>query len=353
MLLFYAVLIYRLNIDCISDEDFRRRIRIVRNLVENSQFEIREYDQHGNNQMLRLLEDIDEIIKNGNILTEDRGFNRLQKYEEREKFEWLMNNKTYQDELFKLEDHYLLKGTISIVGLENLENFSKFGMLFTKNSDKDLINIALLTIGDYSQYINGKTQLGVKTKDSVWKDLFHPTKQRNENDRFLNSSKIINELLSKISNECKDIKSFLENIIKEYLEGNNIKFDWKYYFIKYSEMRYDSYGMYWWKDENKPYEIITMHTEKYLSGKNWNAFSYTLATKYPNDFELSDYAHYGDKLKIKGKNIFIDILNDKFSIKEEDKEPEEVSIKQDEEGIDLEDRIETIYAKLKDMHIIS
>ena len=353
MLLFYAVLIYRLNIDCISDEDFRRRIRIVRNLVENSQFEIREYDQHGNNQMLRLLEDIDEIIKNGNILTEDRGFNRLQKYEEKEKFEWLMNNKTYQDELFKLEDHYLLKGTISIVGLENLENFSKFGMLFTKNSDKDLINIALLTIGDYSQYINGKTQLGVKTKDSVWKDLFHPTKQRNENDRFLNSSKIINELLSKISNECKDIKSFLENIIKEYLEGNNIKFDWKYYFIKYSEMRYDSYGMYWWKDENKPYEIITMHTEKYLSGKNWNAFSYTLATKYPNDFELSDYAHYGDKLKIKGKNIFIDILNDKFSIKEEDKEPEEVSIKQDEEGIDLEDRIETIYAKLKDMHIIS
>ena len=353
MLLFYAVLIYRLNIDCISDEDFRRRIRIVRNLVENSQFEIREYDQHGNNQMLRLLEDIDEIIKNGNILTEDRGFNRLQKYEEKEKFEWLMNNKTYQDELFKLEDHYLLKGTISIVGLENLENFSKFGMLFTKNSDKDLINIALLTIGDYSQYINGKTQLGVKTKDSVWKDLFHPTKQRNENDRFLNSSKIINELLSKISNECKDIKSFLENIIKEYLEGNNIKFDWKYYFIKYSEMRYDSYGMYWWKDENKPYEIITMHTEKYLSGKNWNAFSYTLATKYPNDFELSDYAHYGDKLKIKGKNIFIDILNDKFSIKEEDKEPEEVSIKQDEEGIDLEDRIETIYTKLKDMHIIS
>ena len=353
MLLFYAVLIYRMNIKCISDEHFRRRIRIVRNLVENSQFEIREYDQYGNNQMSRLLDDVNEIIMNGKIPTEDRGFNRLQKQEEIDKLKWLMNNKIYQDELFKLEDHYLLKGTISIVGLEHPENFSKFGMLFTNNSDKDLINTALLTIGDYSQYINGKTQLGVKTKDSVWKNLFHSRQRRNENESFLNSSKIINELLSKISNECKDIKSFLENIIKEYLEDNNIKFDWKYYFIKYSEMRYDSYGMYWWKDENKPYEIITMHTEKYLSGKNWNAFSYTLATKYPNDFELSDYAHYGDKLKIKGKNIFIDILNDKFSIKEEDKEPEEVSIKQDEEGIDLEDRIETIYAKLKDMHIIS
>lgn len=95
MLLFYAVLLYR--IDCITnktvlEEDFKRRIRIIRNLTENSQYQIREYDQYGNNQMQRLLTDVDEIILNGKIITEDRGFNFLQKQEEKVKFDWLNDN---------------------------------------------------------------------------------------------------------------------------------------------------------------------------------------------------------------------------------------------------------------------
>lgn len=340
MLLFYGVLLYRLNKNSITEEEFKRRIRIIRNLTENSGDEIREYDQQGNNQMQRLLNDVSEIIINGNIMTEDRGFNLLQKQEEKAKFEWLNENKQFEEELFRLEDYNLLKGTISIVGLNFPSNFSKFRALFD-NCDKDLINKALLCIGDYSQNLGWRTQLGVKSKNSVWEDLFHPTKQRNENNRFQNTSNILNELLSKLPENTFEFQPFLEKFISDYLSNLNTQKDWRYYFIKYSQMRYDTYGMYWWNDkENKPYEAIIMHTEKALNGRNWNIFAYTLYKLHTEEFELDDYAYSGDKLKIKGKNIYIEIFNDKFMINEE-----EFKIFRDEKGVDLENRVEKIYTE--------
>lgn len=345
MLLFYAVLLYRQKSDYVAEDDFRRRIRIVRNLTENSQYEIREFDQNGSNQMQRLLSDVDEIIMEGNVPTEDRGFNLLQKQEEKEKLDWLSTNVTYRDELFQLEDHNLLKGTIAIVGMNNSNNFSKFNLLFNQ-CDKDVISRALLTIGDYSQNLGWRTQLGVKTKDAVWSDLFHPTKQRNEGCRFQNTSMILNKLLSMIPDNCDNVQQILENIVLDYLNSNTI-FDWRYYFIKYEQMRYDAFGMYWWKDKtNKPYEVIMMHTEKSLGGRNWNVFAYALSKLY-DIFELDNYAYQGDKLRIRGKNISIDILNDKFIVYEDGKEPVESFFKQNEAGIDWEDRLESIISMFK------
>ena len=348
MLLFYAVLVYRLNSNSISEESFRRRIRIIRNLTENSQYEIREFDQYGNNQMQRLLDDVDEIIKNGNVITEDRGFNILQKEEEKRKLEWLPDNLSYQDELFQLEDNALLKGTVSIIGLENPDNFSRFSVLF-EQCNKDLINRALLCIGDYSQNLGWRTQLGVESRDSVWFDLFHPTKQRNDGGRFLNTSKILNQLLSGIPKDCTDYSEILERSISDYLSKENLVFDWRYYFIKYKEMRYDSYGMYWWNDKiKKPYEVLIMHTEKALNGRNWNVFAYTIFKMHPERFELENYAYQGDKLRIKGKNISVEIFNDRFVIFEGENQPEEFIIEQ-QDGIDKEDRISVIYEKLKQL----
>lgn len=351
MLLFYAVLLYRQNPDLVED-DFRRRIRIVRNLTENSQYEIREFDQNGNNQMQRLLSDVDEIILKGFVRTDDRGFNLLQKQEEKEKLEWLTVNIAYKDALFKLEDYNLLKGTIAIVGLDNPDNFIKFILLFGQ-CNKDVISKALLTIGDYSQNLRGKisrTQLGVKSKDTVWADLFHPTKQRNEEGRFQNTSVILNKLLSMIPNDCNNVQQILENIVSDYLNNENTVFDWRYYFIKYEHIRYDTFGMYYWKDKyNKPYEVIIMGTEQRINGYNWNAFAYVLSKLYPEKFELGNYAYQGDKLRIKGESVSIDILNDRFVVNEDGKELVEILIQSNEKGFDLEDRIEFITNELEKM----
>lgn len=349
MLLFYAVLLYQLNRDSVSEDNFRRRIRIVRNLTENSQYEIREFDQYGNNQMQRLINDIDEIMLKGNIITEDRGFNLLQKQEEKDKIEWLKNNPKYQEELFRLEDHNLLKGTTSIVSLDFPDNFSKFHMLFD-NCDKDLISRALLCIGDYSQNLGWRTQFGVASKDSVWQDLFHPTKQRNENGRFKNTSKILNELLSKLPSDYSMIQNFLKKMISDFLSNTNTPKDWRYYFIKYKQMRYDTYGMYYWENKYaKPYEVIIMHTEKTLNGKNWNAFEYTLFKLYPEQFKLENFSYRGDRLSIKDTDVFIQILNDICAVTQDGTEILNIPI-HGKNGIDLEDRIEKIYSEIADKY---
>ena len=74
-LMLYSVLIYLLNKQNINAADFLTRIRIVRNLVWNSQFEIR------NDTMGDMLKDIDNIIIHGLIQIDDKSFNKLQKEE--------------------------------------------------------------------------------------------------------------------------------------------------------------------------------------------------------------------------------------------------------------------------------
>lgn len=212
----------------------------------------------------------------------------------------------------------------------------------------------MLCGGDYSQNLGWRTQLGVKSKDSVWADLFHPTKQRNEDNRFENTSKILNDLLSKLPENIAEYKSFLEKVVSDYLTSSSTPKEWRYYFIKYTQMRYDTYGMYWWNDKNdKPYEAIIMHTEKALNGKNWNIFAYTLSQLYSDIFEVGNFAYQGDKLRIKGKNITIEILNGKFIISEEGKGSIEKVIEQDCNGNDLGDRIGLIYSELKSMNLFS
>ncbi|KAA6329431.1 hypothetical protein EZS27_021768 [termite gut metagenome] len=176
ILLLFAINTYLLNKDKVLENDFIRRIRIIRNLIWNSQFEIRE------DRMQRLLSEVNIIIIEGDIPISEKGelgFNDNQKEEERNKIEYLKTNQQMEDELFRLEDHSLLKGCVVIVGLENSVNFTKFKLLFD-NCNKDLINRILLSLGDYSQQDSWRVQIGVdsRSQEKVWSDLFHPTKQR-------------------------------------------------------------------------------------------------------------------------------------------------------------------------------
>jgi hypothetical protein len=336
ILLLFSINTFLLNKDKVSADEFRRRIRIIRNLIWNSQFEIRE------DRMQRLLTEVNIIITEGDIPISEKGelgFNDNQKEEERNKIDWLKTNQQMEDELFHLEDHSLLKGSVTIVGLENSVNFTKFKLLFD-NCNKDLINRSLLSLGDYSQQDSWRVQIGVnsRSQEKVWSDLFHPTKQR---QRFEFTSQFLNQLLSQLD-ESEINDNALKQLVDDYLNNAATPKDWKYYFVKYDTMRTGNYGKYYWRNvskEQNPYEIIMMNTETNLNGKNWDVFLYTL---YHSDLKgklsLGDYAYSGDKLKIIGTNIEIDCLNDKFILSQND-EIKKYPIPQSEAGIDTEDRI--------------
>jgi len=333
ILFLFSINTFLQNKDKISDFEFRRRIRIIRNLIWNSTDEIRD------NRMKALLSESKTIILTGDIPVSEKGdlaYNVTQKKEERDKLEWLKTSPQLKDDLFELEDHTLLKGTIAIVGLNNSNNFKKFRLLFD-NCNKDLINRALLTFGDYSQLISWRYQIGVKNNESVWSDLFHPTKQRQGFDKTF---KIINDLLCNI-NESEINNDVLLQLIDDFLSNSVTPKDWRYYIVKYSPMRDGKFGMYWWKDlKDKPYEIIMMNTEKSTGGKHWNPFLYTLykSSVFSERLSLGEYANQGDNLKINNTSIEIKCLNDKYEVTQDDRTIE-YPIQQNN-AVDIEDRIE-------------
>jgi len=332
ILLLFSINTYLQNINNISEDDFRIRIRIIRNLIWNSPDEIRD------DYMKTLLSESETIILSCEIPVSERGvngYNVRQKEEERNKFEWLKINSQMKDELLHLEDHELLKGCIAVVGLDNNDNFKKFRLLFDK-CNKDLINRALLSIDDYSQLTSWRYQIGVKSNESVWFDLFHPTKKR---QGFDNTLKILNTLLSKLD-ESTINNEYLEQVVNNYLDNSDTLKDWRFYLVKYNQMRQGHFGMYYWKDRlEKPYEIIMMNTEISIGGRNWEIFLYTIyqLPEFEEKLSLGDYAYQGDKLIINNTDIEIECFNNKYVVFQNEIQTEYAI--QQSDGIDIEDRI--------------
>jgi hypothetical protein len=333
MLLLYSIITYLQNKESISKAQFCRRIRIIRNLIWNSTDEIRE------EYMKSFINESENIILKGEIpITEigGRGYNVRQKEEERKKIDWLIDNQENEDELYHLEDHSLLKGCISIIDLNVSSNFNKFRLLFN-NCNKDLISRVLLTIGDYSQFISWRFQFGARYNESVWFDLFHPTKQRSG---FENTFKIINKLLYSLD-ESNIHDEYFSKCVDTYLNEKETPKDWSYYFVKYTSMRQGNFGMYYWKNkEVKNYNVIMMNTEERLSGRNWNVFLLTLnqLPEFTGKLSLGEYAYQGDKLKVKNTDYEIECQNDKYVVFQNGLQTE-YSIQQNN-SVDIEDRIE-------------
>ncbi len=348
MLMLYAIVVYRQQVDRITEEQFRRRIRIVRNLIENSVDEIRQ------DQMKQLLEETYDIISEGLIPDPNvRGFNSKQKQEEVDKSDWLKTNPLLSEELFHLEDHNLLYGSVRVIGLDDWKKFEKFRVLFN-TCDKQLIDRALLTIGDYSQKISWRTQFGVASNDKGWEGLLHESSKRKG---FSDTSNILNDLLSKLPSASQICNNELQKIIDTYIhdiEENNKPKEWRYYFVKYGQYRNVGYGMYYWRNaEAEPYNIIMMKTEARLSGRNWDIYLYIihqlLIQQFQRESKLDDFASSSENKGLQFNRYRLEHYNDKFVLYDPQSNGKEYFIPQNSEGIDLSDRVEFGLCILKEI----
>ena len=339
IILLYAFVIYRQNLTKVTDEEFRRRLRTLNNLILNSSDQISDSeDRQGGNRLPSILRQVDSIILKGEIAYSEVigiNFNPTQLEEENKKLEWTKNNPDKAEVLFALEDHELLYGQISIVGLEHFEHFERFESLFRCNWD--LIDRALFSIGDYKQKErNGwRYQLGSSMNDGfAWKALFHKSENLSS---FDNTKKVLNELLKREKVFSDD---YLKRLIDDYMLNceSNKEYPWLYYYIKYDIFRTARYGKYWWDDfENSPYVFTTLYQKQKPSENSYNPF-----LKAINDSVCREY--YGnyifinvDKLLKETQNSYQVVSNN------ENKEVlEEFTITQNMKGIDTEDRIEKI-----------
>ena len=346
IILLYAFVIYRQNLSNVSEGDFRRRLRIINNLILNSSDQISDSeDRQGGNRMPAILKQVDSIILEGKIATNDSidiNFNPYQIEEEKIKLEWTDNNADKAETLFALEDNELLYGQISIVGLDNHEHFERFESLF--NCNWDLVDCALFSIGDYKQKErNGwRYQLGSYMEEGfAWKTLFHKSENLNG---FDNTKKVLNELLSRTPVFSDDYLNKLKSDYTLRCE-NNKEFSWIYYYIKYDVFRTGRYGKYWWNSfENEPYVFTTLFQRQKASENSYNPFLKTVHENVSRE-------HLGNRIYLNDNSFLIETQTSYQVVSNDEKGDvlDSFNISQNENGIDTINRIERMKNLIQSM----
>lgn len=350
----YAFLYYLQHKETISDIQFARRIRIITNLIKQSEYELRE------DNMPNLLRQTEYILTHGDVEEGYLSFNANQLAEEHEKAVWLQTQADKADTLCRLENHPLLQGAIRVIGLDHIDFTDRFYSLFA--CDHSLVNRALLSIGDYALLVNNRFQIGSGSADfdSSWRAIFSTSQQGIAPKRD-----ILLALLSQSQHFTNDV---LQSVIDRYLRETR-EYDWRHYLVKYDAMRPERYGMYFWDEENphekRGYSILMMWTEKSISGRNYNIFLKALNDRLLCDFpdlgiSLGEYAYSGDGsvLKLTFADKYLYFTDDKLYICHQTPDEQghttetidmEKSISQTEQGIDLEDRVELAYETVKSL----
>lgn len=344
IILLYAFVSYLIAENSIEENEFARRLRIIHNLVRNSEDEISDSDHRSaGNRMPAILRQVNSIVTTGIINKQEaNNFNSFQLEEETIKQPWMDEHPEYVDSLQELEDHPLLKGQISVVGLENPDRFSKFVSLF--QCDWDLVDCALLSIADYGQLErNGwKYQLGSSKLDKAWINLFH----KSANQGFEKTKNALCELLDMVEPINDDS---LEKVKREYLEKCEecCCFEWRYYYIKYKTFRPGRYGKYSWRrTENGSYNFHAFWTESQWSQNSYQPFLYEVAPKLISRDDLGHLLKLGD--------YYMSCENAGFYTRAygTDEEIECLPICRNDQGIDIENRIEKFRAYLQDKNLL-
>lgn len=339
IVLLYAITSFLRNRTTVSDADFVKRLRSINNLIQNSEDEVS--DRLDRNRIPAILQQTDAIMMNGEIDdTIENNYNVNQIAEEKEKKAFLSEHQDKAEEVYALEDHTNLKGQISIIGISHIEYADRFASLFTCNLD--LIDCALMSIGGYWQQERNKWryQFGSKSIQIAWDSLFH----KSANNGFENTHSVLIKLLSKASIFTNDV---LKGIIAEFIgacETSNT-YPWRYYYVKYSVFRPGSYGKYSNSDiENTPYLFSVMQTKS-----QWSSNTYMPYLKEADDAHLSKDS-MGQRLVYGDRHIIC--ANDSYILRDNETENvlETISIKQNEEGIDMEDRIIVLKEYIKNMN---
>lgn len=345
LIMLYSFMLYLMKKDSIKEINFRRRLRVVVNLLKNSRNEVVDNPNgDAGNRMPANLRQVDSIILSGEIadfiiINNDKrqNFNVIQMEEERQKLQFTKEHPEYSDGLFRLEDHYLLQGRTDVVGYKNTHLYQRFIHVFDTCS-RDVIDCAMLAISDYSQRLNNWCiQLGSGNQneigDKAWYALFHPTGKNPDFDKTKKS------LRSLLETDVQIDDGYLQEKIDTYLAECRIKrhYDWRYYYIAYPCFRPERYGKYTMYNE-QPYALVALHSEKRESSNAYQCMLQALI----EDQAVANSVEWYDIRALSYKKGRLTCENNAFvsyTLKD-DKERSRFIIPQNQEGIDIVDRIQ-------------
>lgn len=336
-------------------EDFERKLRIVRNLVANSEFELRRET---------LVESITEL--EAFLLSFDfdalKRFKTDQIQEEKEK-EAFYQTQEALDTFYRLEDSDIFRGNISIFEFD--DHTEHRASQFLKYFDEDVLiqdfsNTAnfLLCFGDYTQHDSGNVERKegwyniLSSNKKVIRKFFTTPGYGKKKDIFSHTRPVLMKCLDFLAkNPNTDIAEHINTELAAYEEKPK---DWKYYFIKYPSFRWECNRGYYWKIKDY---VFNKMRQKQFNGFNWCPFFYEVNQQIKT--KKLTLGEYDKPLFLKIKKNILSIVRDSnhFVINNENTEGAEnpiydelianevideegiLNIEQNAEGLDTEDRV--------------
>ena len=214
------------------------RLRLLRNLIEASKYEVRA-DETRNN-MPALLREVDILMEDG-PLADIKTFNQVQLRNEQAKRELLAQQPSLLDTLCHLEDHDLLRGGLTVFDLAPTQDTAtfrqraaQFEQLF--NGPFETVSAALLVKGHagrmYYERRDGYrfTYLGAakSRQTGLWED--HWRARSNEHPHPSNIA--LMALLDAMAGGQAP-----QTVVDLFVKNPDTPMDWRYYLVKYPAMR--------------------------------------------------------------------------------------------------------------------
>ncbi|MDE6753177.1 MAG: DUF262 domain-containing protein, partial [Muribaculaceae bacterium] len=274
--------------------DIRERLRVVRNLVENAFYNIRQ------ETMPTLLKRVDSLMASTDNLDseEKESFPQVQVREEILKLNWIKENPADKLTIMLIENHSLLVGDLSAytemkenkLYVSSLESHGSF-FSNTAMSNLDKVEVLLLTFGDYGKQAGWKRLYGGRIADNWRMDIFSRAEKHTGN--------IIREMLLMYPLfDERRMKEHIENWLKECDDEGVYR--WRYYLVKYPSMRSLQSARYqktYWDNNRYDWQMLNSPTRRgYYQFVFLNELNEQLNSKKPDSAEIRQK---GDPLHIK------------------------------------------------------
>ena len=212
------------------------RVRILRNLVEASADQLRVTD------MPKILDDVDQLVRHGDVRSATTTFNRAAAADEERKASFLDEHPPLQGALFALEDHPLLRGNLGAFELD-AATFAQRAATFAELMSRpdlwtDLLG-ALLAVGEYQRQPpdSKRTLLGTDSPkhERAWRELLTGAGR----EGLADTRRVLCECLDLVIAAEGELDDALRKISLDCLNRCDAeqRFDWRYYMVKYPSMR--------------------------------------------------------------------------------------------------------------------
>jgi hypothetical protein len=278
-LLLFAVLLDRVS----PSEDFPRRLRVLRNLIEASESELRPH------RLPALVADVQRIVADGS-LDEINGFNRAQADDEQAKWAFLRAHPDLATVLFRLEDHPLLRGSLQAFDLDAAtfaHRAAAFESLMAAPDGWRDLTGALLAGGNYARRRNDRDlQFGSPSNGEPWRNLLTGTSRAN----LRRTADALGKVLDAVAAGTAP-RASLRQMQDAFVHSREAtgEFDWRYYLVRYDTMRQGASGIYASVGGNMGY-LVCMLDKTQMNGRYRDPYLAALARQAGADAGLPEVA---------------------------------------------------------------